>query len=629
MSAHRFTLSKELSCTVPAQAGVCAGYAEKELIRLLAKLGTGVTVSGKNHGLLFTLGKADRIQPRMLKKIKGNGFVSGVTRTGIALAAKTEKGLLNAVYSLIEDLGITFLMPGEKNELVSPDAPLGLDCGTVVRNMRSEHAGLSCEFAVVTEEEYTGGEWMAYFAKLRFDMVFRHAGGHIHNDPKYGFIYGDGAHEFHHLLPKKFKADHPETCRQIQPDDFGGERINDVNFCSASETAWQEIEKNFRKYASNYQELDHISLELADLPGGGHCLCAHCRNYSPADIQAVIMNRFAEIAGKLGLKCTIQMNAYHDTMMPSRMIPPRPDIQIVFAPRERCWGHALDDPSCPRNVHYLDCLEAWKKYAFPHTEHVIFLGYYNDQILFRGMYPFIPDVIAGDLKCALRNRIPNFFTLQVGGQILQPDYNLLFLSAIQWDCDMDKQSFCKKMAARIAGKNGGVLEKYLLARARIFSDVLKWCEVDPAICHLDYRWLKEDESDFFRKMVERLRLDSQSMKKASADLKTGSKELPLRLKKLLSEEAQRAEFEAEVMEGMSLHQQANCKMPEVRRTRDPQKAAVCIKEYRKLLGFLQRSVKTGDKAGIGKNAYYGKLIDPWLLNDIREKIRWCESIRKK
>ena len=72
-------------------------------------------------------------------------------------------------------------------------------------------SGISCEFAAVTEEEYQGEEWMAYFAKLRFDMVFRHAGGHIHNDPKFGFIYGDGGHEFHHLLPKKFKADHPET----------------------------------------------------------------------------------------------------------------------------------------------------------------------------------------------------------------------------------------------------------------------------------------------------------------------------------------------------------------------------------------------------------------------------------
>ena len=158
MSANQFILSKELSCTVPEQTGVCVGYAAKELIRLLAKLGTGVTISGKNHGLLFTLGKADRIPARTLRKIKGNGFVSGVTRTGIALAAKTEKGLLNAVYSLIEDLGITFLMPGEKNELVSPDAPLGLDCGTVVRNMRSEHAGISCEFAAVTKEEYRGEE---------------------------------------------------------------------------------------------------------------------------------------------------------------------------------------------------------------------------------------------------------------------------------------------------------------------------------------------------------------------------------------------------------------------------------------------------------------------------------------
>ena len=359
MSANQFILSKELSCRVPEQSGVCAGYAEKELIRLLAKLGTRVTVSGKNHGLLFTMGKADRIPARTLSKIKGNGFVSDVTRTGIALAAKTEKGLLNAVYSLIEDLGITFLMPGEKNEFVSPDAPFGLDCGTVVRNMRSEHAGISCEFAAVTKEEYRGEEWMAYFAKLRFDMVFRHAGGHIHDDPKFGFIYGDGGHEFHHLLPKKFKADHLETSRQNQPDDFGGKRINDVNFCSASETAWQEIEKNFRKYASDYQELDHLALELADLPGGGHCLCAHCRNYSPADIQAVIMNRFAGIAEKLGLKCTIQMNAYYDTMMPSRMFPPRPNIRIVFAPRERCWGHTIDDPSCARNVHYMDCLEAW------------------------------------------------------------------------------------------------------------------------------------------------------------------------------------------------------------------------------------------------------------------------------
>ena len=177
----KFVLPKATTCSFPAKTGVCGKYAKEELCRLLAKLGTSAHVSDKNPGLVIVLGDAAKIPPAALKKVKNNGFVSCVTETGIALGAKTEKGLLNAVYTLIEDLGITYVMPGEKNELVSADAPFALPCGTAVRNMRFEHAGVACEFAVVTEEEYRGEEWMAYYAKLRFDIVFRHAGGHIQN----------------------------------------------------------------------------------------------------------------------------------------------------------------------------------------------------------------------------------------------------------------------------------------------------------------------------------------------------------------------------------------------------------------------------------------------------------------
>ena len=194
---------------------------------------------------------------------------------------------------------------------------------------------------------------MEYFCKIRFNSVARHAGGKIENDPKYGFYFGHGGHEFHHLLPKDFKAEHPETCRQIQPDDFLGERVNDVNFCYSSEGAWIEIEKNFAKHADEFKDYDHLVLEFADLPGGGHCLCANCRHYSASDVQAIVMNRFAEIVEKLGLKATVQMNAYHDTMMPSLMFPPRKNILIAFAPRERCWAHSLTDPACERNKFYL------------------------------------------------------------------------------------------------------------------------------------------------------------------------------------------------------------------------------------------------------------------------------------
>lgn len=625
----KFVLPKETTCSFPVKTGVCGKYAQDELCRLLAKLGTSTHICDKNPGLAIVLGDAAKISAAALKKVKNNGFVSCVTETGIALGAKTEKGLLNAVYTLIEDLGVTYLMPGEKNELVSADAPFALPCGTAVRNIRFEHAGVACEFAVVTEEEYRGEEWMAYYAKLRFDIVFRHAGGHIRNDPKYGFIYGDGAHEFHHLLSKEFKEKHPETSRQSQPDDFGGDRVNDVNFCSASETAWKEIERNFRKYVSQYKELDHLILEFADLPGGGHCLCAHCRNYSASDIQTLVMNRFAEIAEKLGLKCTIQMNAYHDTMKPSKMIQPRKNIRINFCPRERCWGHPLNDASCARNAHYMGYLKAWKRYAFPYTEHTVFLCYYNDQILFRGMYPFIPDVISSDLDCAEKNGFSDFVSLQVGGQILQPDFNLLYLSAIQWDSALDKKKFCRGISQCIAGEKASVFEQYLQTRAKIFADVLKWCDVDPDICHLDYRWLKEDDSEFFRKMVSRLHKNSIAMKKAAADLKVGTKGASSKVKKLFTTEAMRAEFESEVMEGMSRQQSVNCKMPELRRTRSRKKAAVCRKEFTELAAFLQKSVETGDKAGIGKNAYYGRFVNPWQIQDIMKKIEWCDSIVKK
>ncbi|MDR0933007.1 MAG: DUF4838 domain-containing protein [Victivallales bacterium] len=622
----KFTLSKTMLCRVPKNSGACATYAQEELIRLLSKLGISVEIIGYNRGLTLTLGDADKISTVTLKEVRSNGFVSQISSSGIALAANTEKGLLNAVYSFIEDLGITFILPGEKNEFLAEGVPFALECGTAIHNTRSLHAGIVCEFAVVTEEDYRGEEWMAYFAKLRFDTVFRHAGGHIHNDPKFGFIYGDGAHEFHHLLPKRFKNVHRTTNRQSQPDDFGGERVNDVNFCSASEVAWQEIEKNFRKYASSYQKLDHLTLELADLPGGGHCFCGHCRNYSPSDLQAVIMNRFAEIAEKLGLKCTIQMNAYHDTMMPSKLFPPRRNIRIEFIPRERCWGHALDDSSCARNSYYMQCLKNYQKESFPHIKNRCYVGYYNDQVLFRGMYPFIPDVISADLKCLIDHGINNFMSLQVGGQILQIDYNLLYLSMIQWDESLDKKKFCQDISRRIAGKNATALEKYLLQRSRIFQDVLKWCDVDSNICHLDYRWLKEDDSPFFRNMVKRLHKNAVALKRASDELRADIKTTSIVVKKLLMDEVARAEFESEVIEGMSLQQKAYCKMPEVRRTRDPLKLANCHREFTELIAFLKKSVKTGDKIGIGTNAYYGRLISPWLLNDIAKKDAWCDEV---
>ncbi len=633
MRKRFFSLIEKMKLYVPLEKGECGAFAQEELLRLLAKLGVEVSVAGKSAGLVFSLvtqeSSPGKIGRRILGKVRSNGFVVDVRDTGVTFAANTEKGLLNSVYALIEDLGISYLMPGEDNEYIAPEAPFALECGLRIRNMECSHIGVTCEFAAAADEDYTGEEWMEYYCKLRIDFIARHAGGKVENHPKYGFIFGHGAHEFHHLLPKDFKDEHPETCRQSQPDDFCGQRVNDFNFCYSSETAWREIERNFRRYAEQYSELDHLTLEFADLPGGGHCLCANCRHYSASDMQAIVMNRFAEIAEKLGLKATVQMNAYHDTMMPSVMFPPRKNIRIMFAPRERCWAHALDAPGCRRNRYYLECLKEWKRHAFSHTEYRTGVGYYTDQILFRGLYPFFPDVIAGDLKCMARNGINEFLTLQVGGRILQPDFNLIFFAAASWDLSLTGRRFIKRMSMRLGGKKfAPVIEKYLAVRSRCFAEVLKWCDVDREVSHLDYRWLKEDESQFFRNMPGRLHLAALKLSAAAAELRKGMKDAPDRLGNLMSDEASRAEFESDVIEGMSIQQRIFSKLPAARRTREPELVRQCRDELADLSEFLKKSIIKGDKVGIGKKAYYGRFVDPWLAQDIRKKMEWCDSILK-
>ena len=66
-----------------------------------------------------------------------------------------------------------------------------------------------------------------------------------------------------------------------------------------------------------------------------------------------------------------------------------------WAPRERCYSHAIDDPACEINPRYFESL---KRYIdiFNGRGHVF--EYYADAILFGGLGFATPTVIASDLR---------------------------------------------------------------------------------------------------------------------------------------------------------------------------------------------------------------------------------------
>ena len=83
--------------------------------------------------------------------------------------------------------------------------------------------------------------------------------------------------------------------------------------------------------------------------------------------------------------------AYHDTIEPHPGLKPLDNVWFEWAPRERCYSHAIDDPACEINPRYLESL---KRYIdiFNGRGHVF--EYYADAILFGGLGFATPAIVA-------------------------------------------------------------------------------------------------------------------------------------------------------------------------------------------------------------------------------------------
>src|SRR5439155_728913 len=128
-----------------------------------------------------------------------------------------------------------------------------------------------------------------------------------------------------------------------------------------------------------------------DLFGGGWCACSGCATLTPSD-QAL---RVAQaVADRLAGAGRIFHLAYHDTLTPPRGRP-GPQVWAEFAPRERCYAHALDDAACATNAPYWDALA---RHLEVFQGRVDVFEYYGDALLFGGCAVPLVEVIARDLE---------------------------------------------------------------------------------------------------------------------------------------------------------------------------------------------------------------------------------------
>src|SRR5207245_1160306 len=160
-----------------------------------------------------------------------------------------------------------------------------------------------------------------------------------------------GGHVLVELLPRALFATHPEYF----PRAAGGGRSDLGNVCTASPGALAVVRERALAARAALPGATDFHLWGLDLAGGGWCACPQCRGLSPADQALAACNAVADTLGPGGRVFHL---AYHDTLEPPRAVRPDPRVWAEFAPRERCYAHALDDPACATNAAYRRALGA-------------------------------------------------------------------------------------------------------------------------------------------------------------------------------------------------------------------------------------------------------------------------------
>ncbi|OQA98422.1 MAG: hypothetical protein BWY25_02020 [Chloroflexi bacterium ADurb.Bin222] len=316
--------------------------------------------------------------------------------------------------------------------------------------------------------------------------------------------------------------------------------------------------------------------------------------------------------------------AYHDTLFPGRLIRPARECFLLYAPRERCYAHALDDPKCARNRVFLEALHAWMKRFAGHGDAHTF-EYYCDQILYRGHYAFLPAAILGDMRVYEKAGIESHMTLQVGGALAAPDYSLLLFARAHWDGSLTAGTAIAALAERIDRRNPAPWKRYLAARAAAYAEAFAICDLTQDV-YFDYRFMPELEGERGKALAAAQRTGARTLAAAAAALAREARRMQPRTAALAQQEAARARFEAADLLAMHLHQTGLNHLAAYLDTRKPAALKRALDAFKRTLAQLDRARalqrSAGGEAAQGTKAwgYYPAFVESWSKKEIEAKI---------
>jgi Domain of unknown function (DUF4838) len=398
--------------------------------------------------------------PAALAAPAGDGFAIGrAGERAIAFRAGSERGLIHAAADLLGRVGARFA-PGVAPEYPRVDEarilaiePYRVEPAFARRAFVSDIMTWNYSFpdrlALHLRHDREFIPWMArrginafsyirhaHDTRLRIDEIAPLLGAH-------GIASEYGGHVLQILLARDRFQSEPE----LFPAGDDGQRMAHGNLCISNPAAVQAVRDAALRYVDVYPENELLHIWGADVWAGAWCRCGQCRELPPQLQYMEVVNAIAQSLGeRRGTNAPpVAYLAYHDTIEPHRGLRPLPNVWFEWAPRERCYSHAIDDPECETNPRYFHTLERYID-LFKGRGHVF--EYYADAILFGGLAFATPAIVARDLRAYKKLGITSVTCLTFGAfSVLAYPVNLEAFVRCARDVNADPQAARDETAA--------------------------------------------------------------------------------------------------------------------------------------------------------------------------------------
>jgi len=340
-------------------------------------------------------------------KLAGDAFeIARPSPKSIAVSAGSNRGLIHGVCDLMEKLGANFApgaparFPQTDPATLSKVKPYRVEPAFSRRAFASDLMTWNYTFPERLEEhlkfdrQFIG--WMgrrganafeyirhAHDTRLRIDQI-------VDESSAWGIDNEYGGHVLPILMPRERFESNPEYF-PASPD---AKREARGNLCVSNRDALKVVADGAVAWLREYPENRLLHIWGADVSGGAWCACAQCSELSPQIQYMTVVNAVAGADEVAASGVLVTYLAYHDTIDPAPGLKPLANVMFEWAPRERCYAHAIDDRACETNRRYFGSLKRYIE-IFQGRGHVF--EYYADAILFGGLGFATPSIIARDL----------------------------------------------------------------------------------------------------------------------------------------------------------------------------------------------------------------------------------------